>query len=140
MAAKDTSSQPQTAGRAEDTGAAEEEEEEKRRRRGGPEEASTEEASTEEARPRNRERPGNPPGDVGEILDDMDEALEENAEEIVRSFVQQGGQSPRRSQPAWRGWPGRTAGSRGGRTPGQLNLSPYFACRPEDYARERHFR
>ena len=61
MAAKDTSSQPQTAGRAEDTGEA-------------------------------GERSGNPPGDVGEILDDMDEALEENAEEIVRSFVQQGGQ------------------------------------------------
>ena len=38
------------------------------------------------------ERPGNPSGDVGEILDDMDEALEGNAEEIVRSFVQEGGQ------------------------------------------------
>jgi ubiquitin-like protein Pup len=38
------------------------------------------------------ERPANPPDDVGEILDDMDEALEENAEEIVRSFVQEGGQ------------------------------------------------
>jgi ubiquitin-like protein Pup len=79
MAAKDTSSQPQTAGRAEDTGEAEV---------AGPGEASTEKASTEEA----GERSGNPPGDVGEILDDMDEALEENAEEIVRSFVQQGGQ------------------------------------------------
>ena len=74
MATKDTSSQPQTAERAEDTGEAEV---------AGPEEASTEEAG---------ERSGNPPGDVGEILDDMDEALEENAEEIVRSFVQQGGQ------------------------------------------------
>jgi ubiquitin-like protein Pup len=30
--------------------------------------------------------------DVGAILDDMDEALEENAEEIVRSFRQEGGQ------------------------------------------------
>ena len=79
MAAKDTSSQPQTAGRAEDTGEAEV---------AGPGEASTEKASTEEA----GERSGNPPGDVGEILDDMDEALEENAEEIVRSFVQEGGQ------------------------------------------------
>jgi len=38
------------------------------------------------------DRPGNPSGDVGEILDDMDEALEENAEEIVRSYVQEGGQ------------------------------------------------
>jgi ubiquitin-like protein Pup len=46
---------------------------------------------------------GRPPGpsdaggtgeadDVGAILDDMDEALDENAEEIVRSFVQEGGQ------------------------------------------------
>ena len=84
MAAKDTSSQPQTAGRAEDTGEAEV---------AGPGEASTEKASTEEASTEEAgERSGNPPGDVGEILDDMDEALEENAEEIVRSFVQQGGQ------------------------------------------------
>ena len=89
MAAKDTGSQPQTAGRAEDTGEAEV---------AGPEEASPEEASTEEASTGEAsteeagERSGNPPGDVGEILDDMDEALEENAEEIVRSFVQEGGQ------------------------------------------------
>jgi ubiquitin-like protein Pup len=84
MAAKDTSSQPQTAGRAEDTGEAEV---------AGPEEASPEEASPEEASPeKTGERPGNPSGDVGAILDDLDEALEENAEEIVRSFVQQGGQ------------------------------------------------
>jgi len=33
-----------------------------------------------------------PSDEVGEILDDMDEALEENPEEIVRSFVQEGGQ------------------------------------------------
>jgi len=64
MAAKDTGGQPQTTGRAENTGEA-------------------------------AERPGNPSGDVSEILDDMDEALEENAEEIVRSFVQEGGQEPR---------------------------------------------
>jgi ubiquitin-like protein Pup len=99
MAAKDTSSQPQTAGRAENTGEAEV---------AGPEEASPEEASPEKASPekaspektspektsteKTGERPGNPSGDVGAILDDLDEALEENAEEIVRSFVQQGGQ------------------------------------------------
>jgi ubiquitin-like protein Pup len=59
----------------------------------GPAEASTGEASPEKASPgKAAERPGNPPGDVGAILDDMDEALEENAEEIVRSFVQEGGQ------------------------------------------------
>jgi ubiquitin-like protein Pup len=48
-----------------------------------------------------KEPSGSPPGpggevgeadDVGAILDDMDEALEENAEEIVRSFKQEGGQ------------------------------------------------
>ena len=49
----------------------------------GPGEASTEEAA---------DRPGDPSDDVGAILDDMDEALEENPEEIVRSFVQEGGQ------------------------------------------------
>ena len=45
--------------------------------------------------------PASPPGpggeageadDVGAILDDMDEALEENPEEVVRSFVQEGGE------------------------------------------------
>jgi ubiquitin-like protein Pup len=47
-----------------------------------------------------KEPGGQPPGpgdtgeadDVGAILDDMDEALEENAEEIVRSFRQEGGE------------------------------------------------
>ena len=47
-----------------------------------------------------KEPSGQPPGpgdtakadDVGAILDDMDEALEENAEEIVRSFRQEGGE------------------------------------------------
>ena len=47
-----------------------------------------------------KETNGQPPGpggtddtdDVGAILDDMDEALEENAEEIVRSFKQEGGE------------------------------------------------
>ena len=50
-----------------------------------------------------KEPSGQPPGpgdtgeagkadDVGAILDDMDEALEEDAEEIVRSFRQEGGE------------------------------------------------
>ncbi len=52
----------------------------------GPGEANTEEAEAEAA------GTGNPSDDVGAILDDMDEALEENAEEIVRSFVQEGGE------------------------------------------------
>jgi len=33
-----------------------------------------------------------PSDEVGEILDDMDEALEENPEEVIRSFRQEGGQ------------------------------------------------
>ena len=37
-------------------------------------------------------RPGNPPDDVAAILDDMDEALEDDPEEIIRSYVQEGGQ------------------------------------------------
>ena len=52
--------------------------------RPGPGEAVTEKAGTGEA--------AKPSDDVGAILDDMDEALEENAEEIVRSYVQEGGQ------------------------------------------------
>jgi ubiquitin-like protein Pup len=83
MAAKDTSSRPQTS-RAGDTGEGEV---------ASPAEASTAEASTEEASPEEAgERPGNPSDEVSAILDDMDEALEENAEEIVRSYVQEGGQ------------------------------------------------
>ena len=38
---------------------------------------------------------GGPAGDadeVGAILDDMDEALEENPEEVIRSFKQEGGE------------------------------------------------
>lgn len=31
-------------------------------------------------------------GDVGAILDDMDEVLEENPEEVIRSFKQEGGE------------------------------------------------
>jgi ubiquitin-like protein Pup len=48
-----------------------------------------------------KEPSGSPPGpggevgeadDVGAILDDMDEALEENPEEVIRSFKQEGGE------------------------------------------------
>jgi len=39
-----------------------------------------------------RERQGKLTDDVGAILDEIDEVLEENAEEFVRSYVQKGGQ------------------------------------------------
>jgi len=35
---------------------------------------------------------GKPSDDVGAILDDMDEALEDDPEEVIRSFRQEGGQ------------------------------------------------
>ena len=37
-------------------------------------------------------RPAELPDDVGAILDDMDEALEDDPEEVIRSFRQEGGQ------------------------------------------------
>jgi ubiquitin-like protein Pup len=52
--------------------------------RPGPGEAVTEKAGTGEA--------AKPSDDVGAILDDMDEALEENPGEVIRSFRQEGGQ------------------------------------------------
>jgi ubiquitin-like protein Pup len=52
--------------------------------RPGPGEANTEKAGTREA--------AKPSEDVGAILDDMDEVLEENPEEVIRSFRQEGGQ------------------------------------------------
>ena len=47
-----------------------------------------------------KETSGQPPGpggsgeadDVGAILDDLDEALEEDPEEVIRSFKQEGGE------------------------------------------------
>jgi ubiquitin-like protein Pup len=52
--------------------------------RHGPEESGGEEAGTGEA--------AKPSDDVGAILDDMDEALEDDPEEVIRSFRQEGGQ------------------------------------------------
>jgi len=52
--------------------------------RRGPEQAGTGEAGTGEA--------AKPSDDVGAILDDMDEALEDDPEEVIRSFRQEGGQ------------------------------------------------
>ena len=49
-----------------------------------PGKADTGEADTGEA--------AKPSDDVGAILDDMDEALEEDPEEVIRSFRQEGGQ------------------------------------------------
>ncbi len=48
----------------------------------GPEESQAEERSGGEARTQ----------EVDELLDEIDEVLEDNAEEFVRSYVQKGGQ------------------------------------------------
>ena len=69
MATKDTGGQRLTTRRAEET-----------------EEAEA--GSTEEARERHEKLTD----DVDAILDEIDEVLEENAEEFVRSYVQKGGQ------------------------------------------------
>jgi ubiquitin-like protein Pup len=45
-------------------------------------------ASTEETKERHEKLSD----DVGSILDEIDEVLEENAEEFVRSYVQKGGE------------------------------------------------
>ncbi len=69
MATKDTGGQRQTTRRAEET-------------------EETEPGSTEEVRERHEKLSD----DVDAILDEIDEVLEENAEEFVRSYVQKGGQ------------------------------------------------
>jgi prokaryotic ubiquitin-like protein Pup len=69
MSTKDTGGQRQTTRRAEDT-----------------EEVETD--STQEVRERHEKLSD----DVDAILDEIDEVLEENAEEFVRSYVQKGGQ------------------------------------------------
>ena len=69
MATKDTGGQRQTSRRTEEV-------------------EDTEPQSTEEVKERHEKLTD----DVDAILDEIDEVLEENAEEFVRSYVQKGGQ------------------------------------------------
>ncbi len=69
MATKDTGGQRQTTRRADET-------------------EQAEPGTTDEARERHEKLSD----DVDAILDEIDEVLEENAEEFVRSYVQKGGQ------------------------------------------------
>lgn len=63
---------------------------------GGQDRASrrTEEVDEVEAQPTSdvQERVGKLTDDVDALLDDIDEALEENAEDFVRAYVQKGGE------------------------------------------------
>jgi len=69
MATKDTGGQRQTTRRSDET-------------------AETEASSVDEVKERHEKLSD----DVDAILDEIDEVLEENAEEFVRSYVQKGGQ------------------------------------------------
>jgi len=69
MSTKDTGGQRQTTRRAEET-------------------EEVDAGATEEVRERHEKLSD----DVDAILDEIDEVLEENAEEFVRSYVQKGGQ------------------------------------------------
>ena len=69
MTTKDTGGQRQTTRRADET-------------------EQAEPGTTDEARERHEKLSD----DVDAILDEIDEVLEENAEEFVRSYVQKGGQ------------------------------------------------
>ena len=63
---------------------------------GGQRQASNRTEETEETEPQTtgdvKERQEKLADDVDAILDEIDEVLEENAEEFVRSYVQKGGQ------------------------------------------------
>ena len=63
---------------------------------GGQRQAPQRNEETEEAEPQStadvKERQEKLADDVDAILDEIDEVLEENAEEFVRSYVQKGGQ------------------------------------------------
>jgi prokaryotic ubiquitin-like protein Pup len=63
---------------------------------GGQRQAPKRTEETEEAQPQStgdvKERQEKLADDVDAILDEIDEVLEENAEEFVRSYVQKGGQ------------------------------------------------
>jgi prokaryotic ubiquitin-like protein Pup len=63
---------------------------------GGQRQASRRTEETEETEPQSagdvKERQEKLADDVDAILDEIDEVLEENAEEFVRSYVQKGGQ------------------------------------------------
>ncbi len=53
---------------------------------------STRETEVEEAVPANSEKGEKLKAELDELLDEIDEVLEDNAEDFVRSYVQKGGQ------------------------------------------------
>jgi ubiquitin-like protein Pup len=67
--------------------------EQEQKRKGSPAERTTEEASPDVAEtPATSERGEKIKAELDDLLDEIDEVLEDNAEEFVRNYVQKGGQ------------------------------------------------
>jgi ubiquitin-like protein Pup len=66
--------------------------EQEQKRKGSGTRSTETEAEVEEAAPASSERGEKIKADHDDLLDEIDEVLEDNAEEFVRNYVQKGGQ------------------------------------------------
>ena len=66
--------------------------EQEQKRKGSGARTTETEAEAEEATPASSERGEKIKAELDDLLDEIDEVLEDNAEEFVRNYVQKGGQ------------------------------------------------
>ena len=66
--------------------------EQEQKRKGSGTRTTETETEVEEAAPASSERGEKIKADLDDLLDEIDEVLEDNAEEFVRNYVQKGGQ------------------------------------------------
>jgi ubiquitin-like protein Pup len=66
--------------------------EQEQKRKGSGTRSTETETEVEEAAPASSERGEKIKADLDDLLDEIDEVLEDNAEEFVRNYVQKGGQ------------------------------------------------
>jgi ubiquitin-like protein Pup len=66
--------------------------EQEQKRKGSSTRSTETETEVEEAAPASSERGEKIKADLDDLLDEIDEVLEDNAEEFVRNYVQKGGQ------------------------------------------------
>ena len=66
--------------------------EQEQKKKGSPARSTETETEVEEAAPASSERGEKIKADLDDLLDEIDEVLEDNAEEFVRNYVQKGGQ------------------------------------------------
>ncbi len=66
--------------------------EQEQKKKGSGTRSTEAEAEVEEAAPASSERGEKIKADLDDLLDEIDEVLEDNAEEFVRNYVQKGGQ------------------------------------------------